>query len=488
MRGDIQTATINFLTNGSYARVYRQQGADLAFTAGLLGLPLTDRQYFQCRQLARANSVEISFGESEISNADHPNTVQLTLKGRKSPPLIIQARSVGGGMIEITRLQNRPVHLNGKQHDLVLFGRPEALETVKSYFCTHHPDWIKQTATPEAATQQLGLSDAPQTADLTFLEQLAGIECIWYIPPLFKIKKGPSLFLDGETLITLAENEGWSLGQAALAGESSLLGISREEAFSEMDHRLRIMEESILHGLDNRGANMQLLSPSAGNIMACEEAGDLAIGGLHSRAAARAMAVMHSTNSAGVVCAAPTGGSAGTIPGIIISLAEALNIKREKMVMGLFAAGAIGTIIARRATFAAEVAGCQVEIGAATAMGAAATIEMTGGGVRQAVDAAAISLQNTMGSVCDLVQGICEIPCHTRNAIGASSALVCADLIRGGYLNPIPLDETIDAVYSVGRMLPPELRCTALGGLAVTPTAKKMNPPGAMTRDVNKKE
>ena len=115
-----------------------------------------------------------------------------------------------------------------------------------------------------------------------------------------------------------------------------------------------------------------------------------------------------------------------------------------------------------------------MEIGAAGAMAAALVIEMSGGSARQAADAAAISFQNTMGSVCDLVQGMCEIPCHTRNAVAASGAFVCADLILGGYANPIPLDETIDAVLSSGRMLPPELRVTSKGGLALAPSARSL--------------
>jgi len=120
------------------------------------------------------------------------------------------------------------------------------------------------------------------------------------------------------------------------------------------------------------------------------------------------------------------------------------------------------------------VAGCQVEIGAAGAMAAAAVVEVAGGTARQAADAAAIFFQNIMGSVCDLVQGIVEIPCHTRNAVAASGAFICADLILGGYDNPIPLEETIEAVYAVGKMLPRELRCTALGGLSITPSALAM--------------
>ena len=213
------------------------------------------------------------------------------------------------------------------------------------------------------------------------------------------------------------------------------------------------------------------LKPTAGRIFRAETDGRLAAGGLHARAAARAMAALHVSNSMGIVCAAPTGGSAGVLPGVMVTLEEEKGLAGEKAALALLAAGAVGLVVAARATFAAEVAGCQVEIGAAGAMAAAAVVEAAGGSAAQASDAAAISLQNTMGSVCDLVQGMCEIPCHTRNAVAASSAFVCADLVLGGYVNPVPLDETVDASFDSGRMLPDELRCTAKGGLAISPSA-----------------
>ncbi len=217
--------------------------------------------------------------------------------------------------------------------------------------------------------------------------------------------------------------------------------------------------------------SMQLLTPTAGAIFRAEAEGKLAVGGLHARAAARALAVMHVNSGMGIVCAAPTGGSSGVLPAVLATLRDERSLNRDAAVLAALAAGAIGIVVDARATFAAEVAGCQVEIGAAGAMSAAAVVEAAGGSAAQAADAAAISFQNTMGSVCDLVQGIVEIPCHTRNAVAASSAFVCADLVMGGYVNPIPLDDTIDAVLAVGKMMPPELRVTSLGGLAVTPAA-----------------
>jgi L-serine dehydratase len=176
----------------------------------------------------------------------------------------------------------------------------------------------------------------------------------------------------------------------------------------------------------------------------------------------------------GVVCAAPTAGSAGVIPAVAVTLAEEKGLGPEQVALALFAAAGVGLVVAARATFAAEVCGCQVEIGASGAMAAAAVVEAAGGSARQAADAAAIAFQNTMGSTCDPVQGIVEIPCHTRNAVAAANAFLCADLILGGYANPIPLDETVDAVYAVGRMLPRELKCTALGGLSLAPSALAM--------------
>jgi L-serine dehydratase len=261
------------------------------------------------------------------------------------------------------------------------------------------------------------------------------------------------------------------LGETALAYEAKILGLSEQEVLEEVRRRYEIMRDSVRRGLAGRGLRMRLLRPSAGKIFRCEARAGLPLGGLHTRAAARAMAAMHVSNSMGVVCAAPTGGSAGVLPGVAVTLAEEKKLDREEIALALLAASAVGLLVARRATFAAEVAGCQVEIGAAGAMAAAAVVEAAGGSPGQALAAAAVSLQNTMGSVCDLVQGTCEIPCHTRNAVAASSAFVCADLVLGGYRNPIPLDETIDAAYASGRMLPAELRCTALGGIASTPSA-----------------
>ena len=306
------------------------------------------------------------------------------------------------------------------------------------------------------------------------IQVLPGVWSVWTTLPVLHVQRGEPLFSSAAEMIALAAENHCSLGQIALAYEATLLGLPESDILVELIRRFEVMRAAVRQGLGEKLPPMQLLRPSARHIYQAEAEGRLPTGGLHTRAAARAMAAMHVNSSLGVVCAAPTAGSAGTLPGVVVTLAEEKHLPQDTIALSLLAASAVGLVVAMRATFAAEVAGCQVEIGAAGAMGAAAVIEAAGGTARQACDAAAIAFQNTMGSVCDLVQGIVEIPCHTRNATAASNAFVCADLILGGYVNPIPLDETIDAVYAVGKMLPRELKVTALGGLALAPSALAM--------------
>jgi L-serine dehydratase len=414
-------ASFTFDPGGSYAATYRQQGVDLALTAGLLGWPITDKRFARVLALAPRQGLRPRFLVAPLEGADHPNTVVIELAGKSGRELRATARSIGGGMVLVTRLDGRPVRLDGK------------------------------------IAVVLKVGGATRT-----------------VPPLFFVQKGTALFGSAAEMVALARRRRVSLGRIALAYEAQLLGLTEAEVVEEIGRRFDIMRASVERGLAGRGLGLKLLKPTAGKIFRAEAAGVLPAGGFHARAAARAMAALHVSNSGGIVCAAPTGGSAGVLPGVLVTLVEERGLDEEGTALALLAAGAIGLIVARRATFAAEVAGCQVEIGAAGAMAAAAVVEAAGGSAAQASDAAAISLQNTMGSVCDLVQGLCEIPCHTRNAVAASSAFVCADLVLGGYDNPIPLDETIDASFASGKMLPAELRCTACGGLATTPSAQAL--------------
>jgi len=471
------SVTFAFDPKGSFAQVYRRQGSDLGFAAGLMGLPITDETFPRALDLAAEKGIEIRFAVEPLPKADHPNTVEIRMTSRGGRKLSAAAQSIGGGAIQFTRVSQWPALLRGDAHEMLMevtrTAEPEVLECLKKE--------VKWVGAPERQAQgglvvlHVKLQSALDPETKSRLRALPGVSQLWTAPPVFFPLRGEPLFASAEEMLALAGSRSLSIGRIALAYESELLGLPEQEVMAEVVRRFEVMRTSVHHGLEGKLPPMQLLHPSAREIFRAEAESRLAVGGIHTRAGARALAVMHINSGGGVVCAAPTAGSAGVIPGVLVSLVEDKGLSLQKAALALWAASAIGIIIATRATFAAEVAGCQVEIAAAGAMAAAAVVEATGGSAAQAADAAAISFQNTMGLVCDPVQGAVEIPCHTRNAVAASSAFVCADLILGGYVNPVPLDETIDAVYAVGQMLPRELKCTALGGLAIAPSALRMS-------------
>jgi len=468
-------AAFTFDPGGSFGQVYHQQGSDLGFAAGLMGWSITDERFSQALELAAGQGLAIRFAVEPLARADHPNSVDIRLAGRRGARLHLIAKSIGGGAVIVDEVDGWPVHLTGDAHDLLIaLDGTTGAEATLTGLLNRDPEEMEALHRQSSgdrvhlhARRRSPLS--PEV--LAKLEDTPGVLRIWSTPPVSFVKRGEPLFAGATEMIALAEEQGLSLGGAALAYEAALLGLPEADILSEAIGRFEVMRAAVERGLGPSLPPMQLLRPSAGQIYRADAEGRLAAGGLHTRAAARAMAVMHVNGVSGVVCAAPTAGSAGTLPGVLVTLFEECGLSREATARALLAASAVGLVLAVRATFAAEVAGCQVEIGAAGAMAAAAVVEAAGGTAQQACDAAAIAFQNTMGSVCDLVQGIVEIPCHTRNAVAASSAFVCADLILGGYANPIPLDETIDAVYAVGKMLPRELKVTALGGLALAPSA-----------------
>jgi L-serine dehydratase len=471
-------ATFRFDPGGSIAEVYHQQGSDLGFAAGLMGWTITDNRFLEALDHAEEGGLAIEFRVEPLPDAPHPNTIDIQLVSRRGKTLHAVAQSTGGGAIVVTEVDGWPARLPGDAHEILVTMAPASEQAVRELLAQDGP--AQDGLAPETPSRQeqdsvvllhYRLRSSPDKGTLARLAELPGVRRLWSAPPVFFVQRGQPLFGSAEAMVALAQEQGLSLGRIALTYEAALLGLPESEVLTEADRRFEVMRAAVHRGLGKDLRPMQLLRPSARRIYQAEALGGLATGGMHTRAAARAMAVMHVNGGMGVVCAAPTAGAAGTIPGVIVTLAEEKGLDREGTALALLAASAVGLIVAMRATFAAEVAGCQVEIGAAGAMAAAAVVEAAGGSARQATEAAAIAFQNTMGSVCDLVQGIVEIPCHTRNALAASSAFVCADLILGGYENPIPLDETIDAVYAVGKMLPRELKVTALGGLAVTPSA-----------------
>jgi L-serine dehydratase len=472
------SAVLAFDPAGSYARTYDVQGADRAFAMGFMARALTDVSFFTALPDAAAAGFELRFEVRALDRPDHPNTVDMSLTAPGGRTLRLMGRSVGGGEVEITWLEGWPVLFNGTAWELLIETDSADADRVVSALSGDvcllgRPSVLRRDDSPRVAVMARRSAPLSPAARAGIAGPAAAVRVLESAPVYF-VQTGSAQFTSAAEMVALAGDRRVSLGTLALEYEATLLGLTPDTIVAEMLRRYDVMEASARQGLEPAFGGMQLLSPTAGSIFRAEAARSLSLGGPHTRAAARAMAVMHVDAAMGVVCAAPTGGSAGTIPGAMVTLAEERHLTREQIALSMLASGAIGVIVAQRATFAAEVAGCQVEIGASGAMAAAAVVDAVGGSAAQACHAAAIGFQNTMGLVCDPVQGMVEIPCHTRNAAAAASAFVVADLVLGGYANPIPLDETIDAVYAVGRAMSTDLLCTAQGGLAVTPSALAM--------------
>lgn len=238
-----------------------------------------------------------------------------------------------------------------------------------------------------------------------------------------------------------------------------------------MNRVLEIMRESAFSPIKCPGKSMGgLIGGEAKKLSVHHAKGKNICGSVLSRGITYAMAVLEVNASMGLIVAAPTAGSSGIVPGLLLALQEEYHISDDRLCDALFNAGAIGYLAMRNATVAGAVGGCQAEVGVASAMAASAAVELMGGEPQQCLYAASTVLMNMLGLVCDPVGGLVEYPCQNRNAAGVANALIAAEMALSGIPQLIPLDEMIASMYSVGKRLPVELRETALGGCAATPT------------------
>lgn len=258
--------------------------------------------------------------------------------------------------------------------------------------------------------------------------------------------------------------------EAILNQEVGQDAVARQELFDQMYSRLQEMRDSIRRGLESSAPSRTGMV--GWNAKTMWEAADPLQSPLLKRVQSYAMAVNEENARMGRIVAAPTAGSAGTLPGALIGVADELLIPDEKLVAPVILSAGIGQIISKKMFIAGSTGGCQAEIGSSAAMAAAAVTELMGGTARQAVHAAAQALMNTIGLVCDPVGGYVEVPCVSRNAFYSVHAVAAAQLALAGVESFIPPDEVVSAMASVGRLLPPELRETGEGGVADTPTGR----------------
>ncbi|MCF7936200.1 MAG: L-serine ammonia-lyase, iron-sulfur-dependent, subunit alpha [Synergistales bacterium] len=462
---------------GSLAETYQGHMTDAGVIAGLLGMPIDDPAIAVARKRAEQQGIEVAI-HPEKTAGKNPNTIELSLAGG-GVSLEIESVTVGGGEIMIASVDGVSVDLHGKEPLLLLFceagkggSAAESLKEKLHKSCTLH-----EGARWDLVTCQV--KEPPGEKLLQFLGAIAGVVRVRSLPSLYEYYAAAPYeppFTTIERMIEHAHQQNVSLVSVLEEFEKSRSGLAPQGVHDRLQMVWKVMQEAADRGLcgDN---------PMVGGIMPGDDAhrlferykrADTLSGPVVSLAIAKAIASMEVNASMGKVCAAPTAGSCGVLPGALASVAELMDVEEGKIVEGLLVAGIFGVLVAAKAPVSGAMGGCQSEIGVASAMAAAALAHIGGGAAEQTAEAFALALKSMLGLACDPVAGPVEVPCIKRNAVGVANAFSAADMACAGIKSVIPPDEVIDALLNVQTLLPEELRDTTIGGLGSTKTAHRL--------------
>jgi L-serine dehydratase len=467
--GDPKRVLVEFDTNGSLPTTHTSQGSDMGLCGGLLGWEADDERLPESAAALRSAGIALEFRYAELHDP-HPNTYRLTLWRNGSEHRLV-AVSTGGGMIEVVELDGLPVSLFGDYAVTLLDVEGDAETAARALARRAAFDAIE--VAPAADWQVLVRAQACVGDDL--LAALPGVRRVRRLAPVLPVRsrKGLSVpFLHAGELAAHGDPSTRPLSEFAIDYECARGGIDRDEVLAQMRRILAIVAGGVRQGLAGTVYEDRILPRQSHRFADRLERGELLDGGILNRAILYVTALMEVKSSMGVIVAAPTAGSCATFPAACLAAAEVLGASEEVTLRAMLAAGLIGVFVATRSSFAAEVGGCQAETGAGAAMAAAALVELAGGNGAQGLSAASQALQNVLGLVCDPIAIRVEAPCLGRNVAGAANALACANMALAGYDHLIPLDQVLDAHRAISENMARELRCTALGGLSVTPASK----------------
>lgn len=281
------------------------------------------------------------------------------------------------------------------------------------------------------------------------------------------------MFRNIRELVAQAEEKGLRISDIMLLNEMETSGRTKDEILDEMMRSWQVMKQAAEKGIQGVTSYSGMTGMDAKRLDEYIAKGNTLTDITFLRAVNYAIATNEVNASMGIICATPTAGSCGVLPGVLLSLQKRLRKSDIDIVFALLTAGAIGYVVANNAFVSGAAGGCQAEIGSASAMAAAAAVELAGGTPRQAAHAMAIAMKNMLGLTCDPLAGLVEVPCIKRNAAGAANALTAAEMALAGIESRIPWDEVISAMYQIGLAMPLNVRETALGGLAATETGKQ---------------
>ena len=466
--GDPERVLVEFDTLGSLATTHASQGSDMGLFGGLLGWEADDARLPESAAALRAAGIAMEIRILELRDP-HPNTYRLTFhRGGQEYRLV--AISTGGGMIEVISIDGTPVSLFGDYSCTLLDVTGDGVATAAA-LCELAVDEV--VIAPGAPV--LIVVKAQECFDADALAAIPGITRVRRLGPVLPVRSRRGLevpYLHASEMVAAADPTTRPLSDFALDYECARGGIAADAVMAQMAAILEIVRGGVREGLAGTTYHDRILPQQSDRFAAMLERGELLDGGILNRAILYVTALMEVKSSMGVIVAAPTAGSCATFPATCLAAAELVEASEEATLRAMLAAGLIGVFVTTRSSFAAEVGGCQAETGAGAAMAAAALVELGGGNAERALSAASQALQNVLGLVCDPVANRVEAPCLGRNIAGAANALACANIALAGYDHLIPLDQVLDAHRQISENMARELRCTALGGLSITPASK----------------
>lgn len=476
----VRRALFEFDPGGSLATTYDGQGTALGLAAGFLGLDMKDERMKDALRIAKEQGVHLDFVVTEYEN-DHPNTYKMTLWGPDGKGLHLTALSTGGGMIEFTRFDGYAISSRGDYHEAFVFaanpGREDRRALAGRLESEPSLDVFEIQVKGQDMMLNLKSSSGPCHPLVESLGSFLTIGRVYFSEPVLPVLSRKEIsvpFLNAAEALAF-QPTGWKEPwEAAAWYESQRSGKDVQEVVGMMQEIVSVMEASIQAGLKGTAYKDRLLGQQSHLMGIAMEQDRLIPAGLMNKVVAATMAMMEVKSSLGLIVAAPTAGSCATLPGVLLTTGKELGLDPVGISKGMLVAGLVGVFIAEKSTFAAELAGCQAECGAATGMAAAGLVQLAGGTLKQSFDAASMALQNIFGLACDPVANRVEVPCLGKNIMAAVNALTAANMALAGVDAVLPLDEVISAMDRTGRSLPFEIRCTGYGGLSITPTAKKL--------------
>lgn len=472
MGADIKDVHIKFDIGGSLATTHKSQGSDMGLFGGFLGWDADDARLMNYQDELKKAGINVHI-EMVNEGWAHPNTYHISLKNEHETHDLI-GLSHGGGMIEVIEIDHQKVSIAGDYHELLIYTTNPAkiISFIKEHLSPDHILEGKKDGFVEVKSHYTFSDNV-----MVDLAKVDGVGHVKYLKPVLPVLSQKDIqvpFISAEEMETFNKDKNLSLAELACCYESKRANLSDKQVRDHMTGIVSIMRAAIDKGISGTEYEDRILGVQSGSFKENIESKRLVESGALNRIILYVTAMMEVKSSMGVIVAAPTAGSCGALPGALLGVADEIGASEEEIVDAMLVAGLIGSFIASGPGFAAEVGGCQAECGSGSGMAAAAIVTLMGGSMDQALGAASMALQNSLGMICDPIGNRVEAPCLGRNTMAASNALSSANMALSDYAHLIPLDEVITVMTEVGDRMHRSLRCTGLGGLAATKTGREI--------------